>query len=569
MEEESVQKTDCAADMPQTQPFYMRSRVLGGLFVAAACLLAAFICVTIVSKCSFLYAFHDGNDVNWFLTMGRGLAQGKVPYRDLFEQKGVLLYMLFALNYLICGNNLYFIYISEVLCGAAFLFIGYKTMRLFLGYRASLFGVFVLAAVAFTCRAFWCGGGEAEEYFMPAFAYGVYVFAKSAARNAPVRLWEAAVCGALSGLIFWVKYSMLAFYLALAVCVFVDCCIIRRVGRGFACAGLFIAAFAAVSVPFVAYLAANGALDDMWRVYIGINLFGYAGGGSFVQNILDLLSAFGEAFLNPVMYVLVVFGAVWLFRKSGVARRMKFYYVALMCFTFAVQCLIMGNIGYYHLVMTAFLPLGIVGAKWCVCGICAAFAALFGKKRYGEEGFSQRYIKAYSDVSERLSAAGARVSSVAGGGITVRAAAVVLAALAAISLIFGNNTLDLLRKKQDFPQFKAAEIIESSGKEDATLLCYKIYDRGFYTVRDEVPQFYYLALNLMDRESYPEMYEGQEGYVRDCIPDFVVTEEKYWQEEAETLLSGYEYVTSLAYEYNRSNLIGRVQLDLCLLALKA
>ena len=101
-----------------------------------------------------------------------------------------------------------------------------------------------------------------------------------------------------------------------------------------------------------------------------------------------------------------------------------------------------------------------------------------------------------------------------------------------------------------------------------SLLCYKIYDRGFYTVRDEVPQFYYFALNLIDRGSYPDMYEGQEGYVTAGEADFVVTETACWEEERETLLSQYEYAADLSYTYNRSNL-GGVRLSLCLLALKA
>ena len=87
MDEEKAENGGCTQDMPQKTPFYMRSKLMGGLFAAAVCLVAALICITIVSKCSPLYAFHDGNDVNWFLTMGRGMAQGKVPYKDLFEQK--------------------------------------------------------------------------------------------------------------------------------------------------------------------------------------------------------------------------------------------------------------------------------------------------------------------------------------------------------------------------------------------------------------------------------------------------------------------------------------------------
>ena len=34
-----------------------------------------------------LYEFNPYTDYQWFMTMGNGLVHGKIPYRDLFEQK--------------------------------------------------------------------------------------------------------------------------------------------------------------------------------------------------------------------------------------------------------------------------------------------------------------------------------------------------------------------------------------------------------------------------------------------------------------------------------------------------
>ena len=50
------------------------------------------------SGTSPLYAFHDWTDANTYLTMGRGLLAGAVPYRDLFDHKGPLLYAVYALG---------------------------------------------------------------------------------------------------------------------------------------------------------------------------------------------------------------------------------------------------------------------------------------------------------------------------------------------------------------------------------------------------------------------------------------------------------------------------------------
>ena len=152
--------------------FYELSFKKAALVAAVLCLLAAFICVTIGSKSSFLYAFHDGNDANWFLTMGRGIVNGKVPYKDLFEQKGLLTYMIFALNYAICGNHMYVVYVVQVICMAAFTGLCYKTARLYISYAPALL-IAVLSCLLAVCSFAYVGGaGEVEEYCLPLLKKG-------------------------------------------------------------------------------------------------------------------------------------------------------------------------------------------------------------------------------------------------------------------------------------------------------------------------------------------------------------------------------------------------------------
>ncbi len=54
--------------------------------------IVSFAVLAVCSKSSFLYPFNDWVDADCYFTVGKGMMQGKVVYRDLFEQKGVLLY---------------------------------------------------------------------------------------------------------------------------------------------------------------------------------------------------------------------------------------------------------------------------------------------------------------------------------------------------------------------------------------------------------------------------------------------------------------------------------------------
>ncbi|MCL2811945.1 MAG: hypothetical protein FWD25_08680 [Clostridia bacterium] len=53
------------------------------------------------TKASPLFVFHDNYDVNVYLTMGKGMLRGMVPYRDLVEGKGPLFYLMFGLASLV------------------------------------------------------------------------------------------------------------------------------------------------------------------------------------------------------------------------------------------------------------------------------------------------------------------------------------------------------------------------------------------------------------------------------------------------------------------------------------
>jgi len=50
--------------------------------------------MAVCSMTSFLFPLHTGVDQNCFLTVARAWISGRLPYRDIFEQKGPLLYLL-------------------------------------------------------------------------------------------------------------------------------------------------------------------------------------------------------------------------------------------------------------------------------------------------------------------------------------------------------------------------------------------------------------------------------------------------------------------------------------------
>ena len=84
------------------------------------CLLVSFIILMFTSKNSFLYPFNDWVDANAFFTMGKSMFQGVVPYKDLFEQKGLILYFIYGIGSLISFKSFIGVFILEVISFSIF-----------------------------------------------------------------------------------------------------------------------------------------------------------------------------------------------------------------------------------------------------------------------------------------------------------------------------------------------------------------------------------------------------------------------------------------------------------------
>ena len=82
--------------------------------IGGYCLFLSILFLLICTKSSPLYPFNDWVDSNAFFTMGKGMINGKVLYRDLFEQKGPLLYFIHGLSYLISNKTFLGVFIFEV-----------------------------------------------------------------------------------------------------------------------------------------------------------------------------------------------------------------------------------------------------------------------------------------------------------------------------------------------------------------------------------------------------------------------------------------------------------------------
>jgi hypothetical protein len=122
---------------------------------------------------------NDWVDVHCFLTLGKGMLHGLVPYVDLYEQKGPVLYFIYAIVALFSNKSMLGQYLLEVVTFGLFLYFSAKLAEIYLGRSKFIYPIIaVLAAVVATTRSFQ-HGGSVEQMCLFLFIYGLYSVTKA------------------------------------------------------------------------------------------------------------------------------------------------------------------------------------------------------------------------------------------------------------------------------------------------------------------------------------------------------------------------------------------------------
>ncbi len=454
------------------------------------CFLISALYLLICSKSSPLYPMNDWVDVNCFLTMGDSLLEGLVPYRDLYEQKGPVLYFVYALIALVTPNTFFGVYLLEVVTYGLFLFYAGKIARIYLGDSPTVwFLAAILGGLIPITRAF-AHGASVEEMCLFMSAYGLYVALKAISENRTLTFREAFLCGIWSGILLWIKYTMLGLYLGLAIFILIWYLAWGLKWRELLkTIGAFFVGLGAVSAVVFLYFLLTGALEDLFTVYFYNNIFLYAKEpeqsrlATIFQCVKDTLK------WNKPYTQLLLPALLWALVRA--IRDVRPLLLLSLCFGGLALGTYWGGwgISYYGLVFAVFALFGLIGI-FELLRLCRV-NALLDKIVQGDR----------------------------------RITAIWTTALVLSMLIFGytegRNVYLLGYPKEDMPQYRFAKIINQ--EEDPTLLNFGFLDGGFYYAADVTPSSrFFCLLNV----NAPDMWQTMYSQVSEGKVDFVVTRDR-------------------------------------------
>lgn len=135
--------------------------LMGGLFI----LLFSY-------STSPLYPYFWGNDTAQFMTIGKGWAAGRIPYRDLFDHKGPLIYLVDCIGFMIGRGNKAGISLVQ------FVFLSFTLAAVFeisqLTKKNNAYGILAAAVVLFAMKRNYVEGNTVEEYCLPFLCWSVF-----------------------------------------------------------------------------------------------------------------------------------------------------------------------------------------------------------------------------------------------------------------------------------------------------------------------------------------------------------------------------------------------------------
>lgn len=326
-------------------------------------------------------------DSSVFFVVGRGMKHGLVPYRDLFDHKGLYLYALNCLAACISEYTSIGIFLVEIIFVVASAYIGYKLFWLF-GFDqfAALIASFLFVG-AIVFHSTYEGGNLIEEYVLTFQVLSFYLMCKDSKdenlEHCPCYMFVHGVCAAVAA--FGFRANMALMWVGFAVIVLVKLIVHQRYKN---IMNNLLAGMVGVGVgvlPIVVYGLMTHSLKDMVFSTFTYNLI-------YAQNEQGLLHTFLKAFsYHAIAIILVIVSISWvILLVLNVDGWLKAEFTMMLVMSLVAVCLSGSNFGHYFEYLIPFL-LPIIGCfvwilkKWCssiwnrrvLVTICCLLLAIF------------------------------------------------------------------------------------------------------------------------------------------------------------------------------------------------
>lgn len=259
-------------------------------------------------------------DTNVYKYVGQTIRDGGMPYRDVFDHKGPLLYVMQAAAGAI--NAYRGEWILEVGAITISVFAIYcfarrlkcKPIQAFLATVA----VFTPFYLFYTTNDGGHVGGCCCLYAMPLVTISLNIFLKYL-QTGEIKSLTVLLCGILCGAALMIRPNLAAAWVAFGIIILVKCIKEKKIRDLVRFIIFFMLGVLAVIIPLVIWLAVNGALADCIEQFIEYNLV-YSGERGSLAAKMDV---FFYLFAQPVLLFSVFY---MVYRLVAIRTKLDIYF---------------------------------------------------------------------------------------------------------------------------------------------------------------------------------------------------------------------------------------------------
>ena len=452
-----------------------KSNILIGIYA----FLISFVVLMLASKNSFLYSFNDWVDANAFFTVGKSMMQGIIPYRDLFEQKGPLLYLIYGVGSLISFKSFLGIFILEILFWTVALIFLYKILKMFLSTKTALLILPIFMSLIATSRAF-THGGSAEEFCVPFFFITLYYFIKHF-KIKELSKKEMLINGVIAGFILLIKYTLLGFWFSFTLAIFIDYIMKKEYKKAIIYPLILLLGMFLPLLLFLIYFAIYGAIDDFFYNYFYINMVAY---NESTVNIFTRIYQIFNGFIRSICLdipslILLILTLIFIW-KLNLKKRCKVLLLITILITVLGVYFGLKTYRYYLLFILFFISLGLL-----------SIFNLFDKK--------------INKLNNKIYLCGI----------------IILVSLMIFNSYYNANYKEYMKiNKEDLFQYEFASIINA--EENPTMVNLGKLDCGVYTMAGLYPSTYFFERQNISYQKFPQMVDSFREYIKNKETMFIV-----------------------------------------------
>lgn len=451
-----------------------------------AIFISMFIFLAFFSMSSPLFYTNTWVDSNSYKTVANGILNGLVPYKDLFEQKGPVLYFIHVIANVITKHSFFGVYIMEVIAISVSLVFVFKSNKLFLADKPA-FILSYLILPFLILEPYFSKGDSAEEFMFPAIFFLFYFAIKNLCSPEKTKIYEFFAVGMSFGYVFWIKYSLIGSWVGLfGVFLFF---LLKEKNYAKVIIGVTWSAigFVIFTLPILIYFFFNDALQSLIDVYFQFNMNSYPSEGKQIGMISKFVRSFLLLFqeLNSNSFLLVVFISLFFVVSLNTKISTRVRASIFIMFLFQVMLAFYGGkiYPYYFLSIIPFVYFLIFSIM------------------------QNMMIKKYYSKFNKSAVIGFFISLV--------------------FFCFCNNTIIkdsiLFNSQEEYYQFMFGKIIKEDISAEKTLLNYGVLDLGIYNATGILPNERFFQRQNVKYKDFPENMNAQKKVILDKKVEYVTT----------------------------------------------